>query len=61
MDAVGYLGIEWLMFLVKCLPSLPSEVIMPLTGFTVDQGTLSLAGVYEFGLVSVIHGPRHGP
>jgi membrane protein DedA with SNARE-associated domain len=50
MEAMGYLGIGLLMFLENLFPPIPSELIMPLAGFTVSQGKMNfqyavLAGV----------------
>jgi len=50
MTALGYLGIGLLMFLENLFPPIPSELIMPLAGFTVAQGKMNfflavLAGV----------------
>lgn len=50
MESLGYLGIGLLMFLENLFPPIPSELIMPLAGFTVSQGRMNfqyavLAGV----------------
>jgi membrane protein DedA with SNARE-associated domain len=37
MSSLGYLGIGLLMFLENLFPPIPSELIMPLAGFTVHQ------------------------
>lgn len=37
MTSLGYLGIGLLMFLENLFPPIPSELIMPLAGFTVHQ------------------------
>lgn len=42
ISSLGYLGIAVLMLLENVFPPLPSEIIMPLAGFTVQQGKLSL-------------------
>ncbi|MFM8298263.1 MAG: DedA family protein, partial [Microcystis aeruginosa] len=34
MTSMGYLGIALLMFLENLFPPIPSELIMPLAGFT---------------------------
>jgi membrane protein DedA with SNARE-associated domain len=38
MQSMGYLGIGLLMFLENLFPPIPSELIMPLAGFTVFKG-----------------------
>jgi membrane protein DedA with SNARE-associated domain len=56
MNAMGYPGIALLMFLENVFPPLPSELIMPLAGFTTAQGRLSFAGVIAAGLVGSLAG-----
>lgn len=51
MNQLGYFGIALLMFLENLFPPIPSELIMPLAGFTVAQGKMefipaTLAGVF---------------
>jgi membrane protein DedA with SNARE-associated domain len=41
MEKMGYLGIGFLMFLENLFPPIPSELIMPLAGFTVAQGKMN--------------------
>ena len=41
MHSLGYLGIGLLMFLENLFPPIPSELIMPLAGFTVAQGKMN--------------------
>jgi membrane protein DedA with SNARE-associated domain len=45
IDAVGYIGIAALMVLECVFPPIPSEVVLPLAGFTIDRGELSFIGV----------------
>ena len=45
MKTLGYPGIALLMFLENVFPPIPSEIIMPLAGFTAAQGRLSHGGV----------------
>ena len=40
MTSLGYWGIGLLMFLENLFPPIPSELIMPLAGFTVSQGRM---------------------
>jgi membrane protein DedA with SNARE-associated domain len=52
----GYLGIALLMFLENVFPPIPSELIMPLAGFTAARGDLSLVGVILAGSVGSLAG-----
>jgi len=52
----GYLGIAALMFLENIFPPLPSELIMPLAGFTAARGDLSLPGVILAGSIGTVAG-----
>lgn len=52
----GYLGIAALMFLENIFPPLPSELIMPLAGFTAARGDLGLAGVILAGSAGTVAG-----
>ncbi|MDP9373021.1 MAG: DedA family protein [Chloroflexota bacterium] len=45
VDALGYVGVFLLVALENLFPPIPSEIILPLAGFTVGQGRLSFAGV----------------
>jgi membrane protein DedA with SNARE-associated domain len=42
LDRAGYPGIALLMFLENLFPPIPSELIMPLVGFTAARGEFSL-------------------
>jgi membrane protein DedA with SNARE-associated domain len=44
MDAVGEIGIALLILAETFVPPIPSEIILPLAGFYVDQGRVSFAG-----------------
>ncbi|EAW35318.1 DedA family protein [Lyngbya sp. PCC 8106] len=52
----GYMGIVLLMLLENILPPIPSEVIMPLAGFTIAEGKLSFIGVILSGVLGSILG-----
>ncbi|MGF1498220.1 MAG: DedA family protein [Elainellaceae cyanobacterium] len=52
----GYVGIALLMLLENVLPPIPSEVIMPLAGFTVTQKTLQFGYVVLAGTVGSVLG-----
>ncbi|MBB6100101.1 membrane protein DedA with SNARE-associated domain [Deinobacterium chartae] len=56
MESMGYLGIVFLMFLENVFPPIPSELIMPLAGFTAGQGKLSLIGVILAGTLGSVLG-----
>ncbi|MEN9518256.1 MAG: hypothetical protein RLZZ381_844 [Cyanobacteriota bacterium] len=56
ISSFGYIGIALLMLLENIFPPLPSELIMPLAGFTVQQGKLTLPLVILAGTVGSILG-----
>jgi membrane protein DedA with SNARE-associated domain len=56
MNSLGYLGIGLLMFLENLFPPIPSELIMPLAGFTVAQGKMSFMPAVISGVVGTILG-----
>ena len=56
MSSLGYPGIAFLMFLENVFPPIPSELIMPLAGFTSLQGELSFLGVVIAGMVGSVAG-----
>ncbi len=57
MNSWGYLGIALLMFLENIIPPIPSELIMPLAGFTATgQGELSLPLVIVAGTIGSLIG-----
>lgn len=56
IERLGYLGIAALMFLENLFPPLPSEVIMPLSGFTAADGRLNIYGVIAAGTVGTVLG-----
>ncbi|MGL5076972.1 MAG: DedA family protein [Waterburya sp.] len=56
VNSLGYLGIALLMALENIIPPIPSELIMPLAGFTVDQGKLNFALVVIAGTVGSVLG-----
>jgi membrane protein DedA with SNARE-associated domain len=49
IERTGYLGIALLMFAENVFPPLPSELIMPLAGFTAARGDLSIVGAVLVG------------
>ncbi len=56
MNSLGYWGIGLLMFLENLFPPIPSELIMPLAGFTVAQGKLEFVPVVVAGVVGTVLG-----
>jgi membrane protein DedA with SNARE-associated domain len=56
IDKTGYLGIAMLMLLENVFPPIPSEVIMPLAGFSAAQGTFSFTGVVTAGTIGSLAG-----
>lgn len=45
VDALGYFGVLLLIAVENLIPPIPSELILPLAGFSVGQGQLTFAGV----------------
>lgn len=56
ISGLGYGGILVLMLLETVLPPIPSELIMPLAGFTVTQGKLNFIAVVIAGALGSILG-----
>lgn len=56
MNSMGYAAIVFLMFLENVFPPIPSELIMPMAGFTATQGKLSLPGVIIAGTIGSVLG-----
>ncbi len=56
MSSLGYWGIGLLMFLENLFPPIPSELIMPLAGFTVSQGKMNLGIAVFAGTVGTMAG-----
>jgi membrane protein DedA with SNARE-associated domain len=56
MEQLGYLGIGFLMFMENLFPPIPSELIMPLAGFTVSKGELNFQYAVLAGVVGTILG-----
>lgn len=56
IDQTGYVGIAVLMFLENVFPPIPSELIMPLAGFTAARGDLALVPVVLAGSVGSLAG-----
>jgi membrane protein DedA with SNARE-associated domain len=56
MQSLGYVGIGLLMFLENLFPPIPSELIMPLAGFTAQRGEMSLWGAILAGSLGALLG-----
>jgi membrane protein DedA with SNARE-associated domain len=56
MSSLGYWGIGLLMFLENLFPPIPSELIMPLAGFTVAQGKMNFGVAVFAGTVGTMVG-----
>jgi membrane protein DedA with SNARE-associated domain len=56
MNSMGYVAIVFLMFLENVFPPIPSELIMPLAGYTATQGKLTFAGVVIAGMLGSVLG-----
>ena len=56
MSALGYWGIGILMFLENLFPPIPSELIMPLAGFTVAKGQMNFQYADLAGVLGAILG-----
>lgn len=56
MHSLGYWGIGFLMFAENLFPPIPSELIMPLAGFSVSQGKMNFVLAVFAGVVGTIIG-----
>ncbi|HSK40779.1 MAG TPA: DedA family protein [Arenibaculum sp.] len=56
LEQTGYAGIALLMFAENLFPPIPSELIMPLAGFTAVQGDLNIFAVVLAGTVGSVLG-----
>ena len=56
VERTGYLGVALLMFAENVFPPIPSELIMPLAGFSAAQGRLSLPLVVASGTLGSLLG-----
>jgi membrane protein DedA with SNARE-associated domain len=56
MTSMGYWGIGLLMFLENLFPPIPSELIMPLAGFTVAKGDMQLIPAVAAGVIGTVLG-----
>lgn len=56
VSSTGYFALIALMFLENVFPPIPSELIMPLAGFSVSKGELSFMGVLLAGTAGSVLG-----
>jgi membrane protein DedA with SNARE-associated domain len=56
IEKTGYLGVALLMFLENVFPPLPSELIMPMAGFTAARGELRFVGIVLAGTAGSVAG-----
>ena len=56
INSLGYVGIALLMALENIVPPIPSELIMPLAGFTVTQGKMNFFAVVIAGTIGSVIG-----
>jgi membrane protein DedA with SNARE-associated domain len=56
MTSLGYVGIGLLMFLENLFPPIPSELIMPLAGFTIYQGKMEFVPAIAAGVIGTVLG-----
>jgi len=56
VESGGLLGIGFLMALENVVPPIPSELVMPLAGYTASRGALGLPGVVAAGVAGSVTG-----
>lgn len=56
INSLGYVGIALLMALENLVPPIPSELIMPLAGFTITQGKMNFLVVVIAGTIGSVLG-----
>lgn len=56
INSLGYVGIGFLMFMENLFPPIPSELIMPLAGFTAAQGEMNVFYAVLAGVVGTVLG-----
>ncbi len=56
VESGGYVAIALLMLLENVFPPIPSELIMPLAGFSAARGTLNIVGVVAAGTAGSLAG-----
>ncbi|SEN84036.1 membrane protein DedA, SNARE-associated domain [Loktanella fryxellensis] len=56
IETMGAFGVGVVMLLENLFPPIPSELVMPLAGFSAAQGQMSLAAVFIAGTVGAVLG-----
>lgn len=56
ISSLGYIGLAFLMALENIIPPIPSELIMPLAGFTVTQGKMNFVLAIIAGTIGSVVG-----
>lgn len=56
IQTLGYPGVALIMFIENLIPPIPSEFVMPFSGFLVAEGELSFIGVLLAGTAGAIIG-----
>lgn len=56
VQTTGVFGIAFLMFMENVFPPIPSELIMPLAGYTASQGDASIVAVTVAGAIGSLAG-----
>jgi membrane protein DedA with SNARE-associated domain len=56
LSATGYVGLVFLMFLENVFPPIPSEIIVPLSGYMARAGELTIIGVIAAGTLGSVLG-----
>lgn len=56
MEGAGPLGVAFLMFLENVFPPIPSELVMPLAGFSAARGDMSLVAAIIAGTIGSVAG-----
>src|SRR5699024_3772667 len=56
MEALGPIGVGFMVYLDTIFPPIPSEIVLPLVGFTSSQGQMSIALAIVFATVGSLVG-----
>ena len=56
VDALGYVGVAFLVALESVFPPIPSEIVLPLAGFVAGRGDASLIGMIAAATVGSVVG-----
>ena len=56
IDALGYVGVAFLVALENVFPPIPSEVVLPLAGFTAARGDLNVIATFVWATAGSVIG-----